>query len=97
MSEKLNPESEENSEQQSLTPEEIKQRRATLIKFYKDQNEILALQTVYEKHRADIMENIAKEALWRARYAEMMHGPKASSPDPDLTDTGDKKRKLKED
>lgn len=97
MAEETNNQS-ENSEQRELTPEEIKERRAKVIQYYKEQNEVLELQSTFEKHKADIAESIAREAMWQIRYAQMMAGPPETPNTPETPaqeDQGQKKRTLK--
>lgn len=90
-------------EERQMTPEELEQARKNLLKYYKEQNEILTLQDKFQSLKANIAENQAKELMWIIRKGQMLQGPPK---DPDLdpnenpdnpggqTD-GSKSRKLK--
>jgi hypothetical protein len=71
MSKKTKP---ENSEKE-LTPEQLKKMRLDMISYYKNQNEILVLQSEFEKHQADIAENRVRAYGNQIRLASMMQGP----------------------
>jgi len=71
MSKKTKP---ENSEKE-LTPEQLKKMRLDMISYYKNQNEILVLQSEFEKHQADIAENRVRSYGNQIRLATMMQGP----------------------
>jgi len=57
------------------TPEELKKMRADMILYYKQQNEILVLQSEFEKHQADIAENRVRGYGNQMRLASLMQGP----------------------
>ena len=61
--------------EKEMSPEEIKKMRASMISYYKDQNEILVLQSEFEKHQADIAENRVRALGNQMRLATMMQGP----------------------
>jgi len=65
--------------EKEMSPEEIKKMRASMISYYKDQNEILAVQSEFEKHQADIAENRVRALGNQMRLATMMQGPKEES------------------
>ena len=68
------PATEKNAERE-MTPEELKKMRADMILYYKNQNEILVLQSEFEKHQADIAENRVRAYGNQLRLASLMQGP----------------------
>ena len=75
-------------EEKEPTPQELKAMRDNLIKYYKEQNEVLILQDSYENYQANIAQNRVRALDMRMRLAHMLT-PEA--------DKGDGKRKLKTD
>lgn len=61
--------------EKELTPEQLKKMRADMILYYKHQNEILVLQSEFEKHQADIAENRVRAYGNQLRLASLMQGP----------------------
>ena len=79
--------------EKELTPEEIKERRAKIKEYYKDQIETLKLQDEYERLSANIAENQAKAMMNHIRMVQMAQGPKDNPPEEGAE--GQSKRKLK--
>lgn len=75
MSSKTTKPATEKSAEREMTPEELKKMRADMILYYKSQNEILVLQSEFEKHQADIAENRVRAYGNQIRLASMMQGP----------------------
>lgn len=69
-----------------MTPQEMEESRKNLLKFYKDQNEILTQQDKFQTLKANIAENQAKELMWTIRKAQML-----TPPGPDDGSAGDGK------
>lgn len=93
----MSEESNTQDQEKVLTPEELKERREKVIAYYTEQNEVLKLQSEFQKHKADIAENDARELMWVIRKAQMLNPP-----DPGKSDNkgggqeeGPKERKLK--
>lgn len=84
-----------NPNERKLTPEDMEQGRKNLIEFYKKQNEVLVLQDKFQKLKADIAENDAKELMWVIRKAQMLQGP-PPDPDPSNPDNHDGSGKQEE-
>ena len=76
MSKKTNPSQKETLEEKEPTAQELKAMRDNLAKYYKEQNEVLKVQSEYEKHQADIAENRARQYLNQIRLSQMVHDSK---------------------
>ena len=61
--------------EEQASPEEMARMRATMIKYYSEQNKLLKVQADYEKHLADIEESRAKRLTMTIRIAQIMAGP----------------------
>ena len=73
MSDTTNNETSIKEEQSS--PEEMARMKATMIKYYSEQNKLLKVQADYEKHLADIEESRARRLTMTIRIAQIMAGP----------------------
>ena len=70
-------------ENQQITPEEAKARRAEITKFYKEQIPQLKVQAEYERLMTEIEENRAKRVQAQAFMADaymQMEGAKEDTP-----------------
>jgi CHASE3 domain sensor protein len=80
--------------EKEFTPEQLKEMRANMKNYYKEQIDVLKLQDEFERLHASIAENQAKTMMNQIRMAQMAAGPPKETPGQD----GEKKpRKLKED
>jgi hypothetical protein len=62
----------ENQHQEELSPEQLKERRAEMQKFYEDSVPYLEAQAKYEKLLTDVEEARYKRATMQLQYANMM-------------------------
>lgn len=74
------------------SPEEIKQMRASMQAYYKEQLPLVKVQAEYEKYLADIEEARARRISMNIRIAQMMAPPSESD---NQEDAPKKERKLK--
>ena len=72
--------SEQEKPKRELTPEEMENYKRNLIKFYKDQMELLEPQVKYESALTEIDELRTRRAFAQMKLAQIM------APDPEETD-----------
>lgn len=71
------------TQEKVLTPEELKEKRANVMEFYRQQNEVLTLQDEYERLHASIAESQTKTMMNHIRQAQMAAGPPKETPKSD--------------
>ena len=79
-------------EQETLSPEELAKRKKDLIKFYKDQIELLKPQNEYHDLLATIEENKLRRLVAMVRQSQLM-APDEPAQDGDNQDQGEKKER----
>ena len=67
------------NQQKEMSPEEMAERKAKLVQFYKDQIEFLKIQVAYETLVADVEEQRARATYAQVKVAQMMAGPSKES------------------
>jgi predicted metal-binding transcription factor (methanogenesis marker protein 9) len=76
MSKKTPPVTEEGNEKE-MSPEQLTEMRKKMIKYFVDQNQVLSVQSEFEKHQADITENRARAMKYQIMMGQMMQAPDA--------------------
>ena len=71
------------TEEKQLTDKQLQEIRNRMIKYYQEQNTVLAPQAKYETLLADIEEARARRMQMSIRLAQMMAGPKEPEKKPE--------------
>lgn len=85
----------ETTSEKQYSPEELKQMRENMIKYYTEQIKVLKLQDEFERLHANIAENQAKTMMNNIRMAQMAMGPKEEKETKEESSTSESTRKLK--
>lgn len=80
--------SQTNDQEREPTPEEVAAMRGRLVKYYRDQNELLTIQSEYEKHLADIAESKCRAYMYTVKFAQMTMGSKKEAEDNSSEEAG---------
>ena len=83
MTEENNQSGAEATEEKQLTDKQLQEIRNRMIKYYQEQNTVLAPQAKYETLLADIEEARARRMQMSIRLAQMMAGPKEPEKKPE--------------
>lgn len=83
MTEENNQSGAKATEEKQLTDKQLQEIRNRMIKYYQEQNTVLAPQAKYETLLADIEEARARRMQMSIRLAQMMAGPKEPEKKPE--------------